>query len=89
MSYLSEEEIEKLKLTHPKKRILRYFFLLTGLFIIVLGCLLAFIGFDFEITLEGFNLSLLIDILIVIFGGIVTSKFYIAPYYLWENSFNC
>ncbi len=86
MSYLSEEEIENLKLKHPKKRILRYIFLLTGLFIIFLGCLFAFIGFDFEITLNGFNLSLLVDVLIIIFGGIITSKFYIAPYFLRENS---
>ena len=86
MSYLSEEEIENLKLTHPKKRISRYIFLFTGLFIIFLGCLLTFIGFDFEITLNGFNLSLLINVLIIIFGGIITSKFYITPYYLRENS---
>ena len=86
MSYLSDEEIENLKLTHPKKRILRLIFLLTGLFIIFLGCILAFIGFDFEITLSGFNLSFLIDILIIIFGGIITSKFFITPYYLRENS---
>ncbi|MBY8986866.1 MAG: hypothetical protein KGD61_00305 [Candidatus Lokiarchaeota archaeon] len=83
---MSDEEIENLKLTHPKKRILRLIFLLTGLFIIFLGCILAFIGFDFEITLSGFNLSFLIDILIIIFGGIITSKFFITPYYLRENS---
>jgi len=86
MSYLSEEEIENLKLTHPKKRILRFIFLFAGLFIIFLGCLFTFIGFDFKITLNGFNLSLLIDVLIIIFGGIITSKFYITPYYLRENS---
>ena len=86
MSDLSEEEIENLKQIHPKKRILRYIFLLTGLLIIFLGCLLVFIGFDFEITLNGFNLSLLIDVLIVIFGGIITLKFYITPFFLRENS---
>ena len=86
MSYLSEEEIENLKLTHPKKRLLRYVFLFTGLFLILLGCLFTFIGFDFEITLNGFNLSLLINVLIIIFGGIVTSKFFITPYYIRENS---
>lgn len=86
MNRLSEEEIENLKLIHPKKRILRYIFLVTGLFIIFLGCLLIFIGFDFETTLNGFNLSLLIDVFIIIFGGIITSKFYITPYYLRENS---
>ncbi len=86
MSYLSEEEIENLKLTHPKKRLLRYLFLFTGLFLILLGCLFTFIGFDFEITLNGFNLSLLINVFIIIFGGIVTSKFFITPYYIRENS---
>jgi hypothetical protein len=86
MALLSEREIENLKLTHPKKRILRYIFLSTGLLIIFLGCLFAFIGFDFEITLNGFNLSLIIDVIIIIFGGIITSKFFIAPYYLRENS---
>ena len=86
MSHLSEEEIDNLKLTHPKKRFLRYIFLSTGLFIILLGCLFTFIGFDFEITLNGFNLSLLINVLLIIFGGIVTSKFFITPYYIRENS---
>ena len=79
MSYLNNEEIEKLKLTHPKKRILRFIFLFTGLFIMFLGFLFFFTGFDFEITLEGFNLSLFVDILIIIFGGIITSKFSLRP----------
>ncbi|MFX1289173.1 MAG: hypothetical protein ACFFFY_11520 [Promethearchaeota archaeon] len=86
MDNLSEEDIEKLKIIHPKKRLLRYIFLLTGLFIILLGCLLAFISFDFEITLNSFNLSLIIDVMIIIFGGIILSKFYITPYYIRENS---
>ena len=86
MSYLSEEEIENLKLTHPKKRILRFIFLFTGLLIILLGCIFTFIGFDFEVTLNGFNLSLIIDIVIIIFGGIITSKYFITPYYIRENS---
>jgi len=86
MSSLNNEEIEKLKLIHPKKRILRFIFLLTGLFIMFLGFLFLFMGFDFEITFEGFNLSLFVDILIIIFGGIITSKFFITPYYIRENS---
>ncbi len=86
MSYLSEEEIENLKLTHPKKRILRFIFLFTGLLIILLGCIFTFIGFDFEVTLNGFNLSLIINIVIIIFGGIITSKYFITPYYIRENS---
>jgi len=86
MTYLTNEEIENLKSTHPQKRILRYIFLLTGLFIILLGCIFTFIGFDFEITLNGFNLSLIVSILIIIFGGIIASKYYITPYYIRENS---
>jgi len=86
MTYLTNEEIEDLKVIHPKKRILRYIFLCTGLFIILLGSLLTFLGFDFGISLNGTNLSLIVNILIIIFGGIITSKYYITPYYIRENS---
>ncbi len=86
MTYLTNEEIEKLKLIHPKKRYLRYLFLAIGILIIFLGCLFTFIGYDFGITLNGFNLSLIVNILIIIFGGIITSKYYITPYYIRENS---
>ncbi|GAG71404.1 unnamed protein product [marine sediment metagenome] len=86
MTYLTEEEIDKLKLIHPKKRYLRYLFLVIGILIIFLGCLFTFLGFDYFITLNGFNLSLIVNILIIIFGGIITSKFYITPYYIRENS---
>ena len=86
MTYLTDEEIENLKLIHPKKRILRYIFLFTGLFIILLGSIFTFIGFDFGITLNGTNLSLIVNILIIIFGGVITSKYYITPYYIRENS---
>ena len=86
MKYLTNEEIENLKSIHPKKRILRYIFLFTGLFIILLGCIFTFMRFDFGITLNGSNLSLIVNILIIIFGGIITSKYYITPYYIRENS---
>ncbi|MHA1485640.1 MAG: hypothetical protein ACTSSC_00535 [Promethearchaeota archaeon] len=86
MTYLTNEEIEDLKVIHPKKRILRYIFLCTGLFIILLGSLLTFLGFDFGISPNGANLSLIVNILIIIFGGIITSKYYITPYYIRENS---
>jgi len=86
MTNLTNEEIEKLKLIHPKKRYLRYLFLAIGLLIILLGCLFTFLGFDFGITLNGSNLSLIVNILIIIFGGIITSKYYITPYYIRENS---
>jgi hypothetical protein len=86
MTYLTNEEIEDLKVIHPNKRILRYIFLCTGLFIILLGSLLTFLGFDFGISLNGTNLSLIVNILIIIFGGIITSKYYITPYYIRENS---
>jgi len=86
MTYLTEDEIENLKLIHPKKRYLRYLFLAIGILIILLGCLFTFLGFDFGLTLNGSNLSLIINILIIIFGGIITSKYYITPYYIRENS---
>jgi len=86
MTNLTDEEIENLKLIHPKKRYLRYFFLAIGILIIFLGCLFTFLGFDYGITLNGFNLSLIVSILIIIFGGIITSKYYITPYYVRENS---
>ena len=86
MTYLTDEEIENLKLVHPKKRYLRYFFLAIGILIIFVGCLFTFLGFDFGITLNGSNLSLIVNILIIIFGGIITSKYYITPYYIRENS---
>ncbi len=86
MTYLTNEEIENLKVIHPKKRILRYIFLFTGLFIILLGCIFTFMRFDFGVTLNKTNLSLIVNILIIIFGGIITSKYYITPYYIRENS---
>jgi len=86
MTNLTIDEIDKLKLIHPKKRYLRYLFLVTGLLIIFVGCLFTFFGYDFGITLNGSNLSLIVNILIIIFGGIITSKYYITPYYIRENS---
>ncbi len=86
MTYLTDEEIENLKVIHPKKRYLRYFFLTIGILIIILGCLFTFLSFDFGITLNGSNLSLIVNILIIIFGGVITSKYYITPYYIRENS---
>ena len=86
MTNLTNEEIENLKVIHPKKRYLRYLFLAIGLLIILLGCLFTFLSFDFGITLNGSNLSLIVNILIIIFGGIITSKYYITPYYIRENS---
>jgi len=86
MTNLTNEEIEKLKLIHPKKRYLRFLFLGIGLLIIFFGCLFTLIGYDFGLSLDGFNLSLIVNILIIIFGGIITSKFYITPYYIRENS---
>ena len=86
MTTLTEEQIEKLRLTHPKKRYLRYFFLVLGILIIFLGCVFTFVSYDFGITIDGFNLSLIVNILIIIFGGIIVSKYYITPFYIRENS---
>jgi len=86
MSILSEEDIEKLKETHPFKRILRILFLIIGIFIIFVGFMFFLIGFDFGILIEDINISFIIDFIIIILGMIITSKFFIAPYYLRENS---
>ncbi|MFW9900578.1 MAG: hypothetical protein ACFFDY_04750 [Candidatus Thorarchaeota archaeon] len=86
MSFLTEEEIERLKKTHPIKKIFRFAFLIIGIFIIFIGILLVLIGIDFGITIDDVNISFIIDVLIIIFGIIITSKFFIAPYYLRENS---
>ncbi|MHA1343032.1 MAG: hypothetical protein ACTSQG_03545 [Promethearchaeota archaeon] len=86
MSALSIEEINKLKQMHPKKRILRYIFLFIGNLLIILGTLFLLFGVDFGVSTNDVNLSFAIDILIIIFGMIIASKFFIAPYYLRENS---
>ena len=86
MSVLSESEIDSLKKIHPKKKILRYIFLSIGLLIVILGFSLLIMGYDFKLTLNGMNLSLFISIFIMLFGGIIASKYFIAPYSLRENS---
>ena len=62
MSILTEEEIEKLKGTHPKKRILRILFLLFGTVLILAGIVCLFLGVDFGIEISGLNASFLVDI---------------------------
>lgn len=86
MAILNEAEIEILKKTHPKKKVLRMLFLISGTIISILGLLLFTFGTDFGFSVEGVNLSILIDILIIIIGLILASKYFIAPYYLRENS---
>ncbi|MFX0012110.1 MAG: hypothetical protein ACFE9R_17485, partial [Candidatus Hermodarchaeota archaeon] len=86
MSVLSDTEIDSLKKIHPKKKILRYVFLFIGLLIVIIGFTFLIMGYDFKVTLNGMNLSLFISIFIMIFGGILASKYFIAPYYLRENS---
>ncbi|MFX1573463.1 MAG: hypothetical protein ACFFB0_11990 [Promethearchaeota archaeon] len=86
MSVLTDEEIEKLKLTHPIKKIFRIFFLIIGSILTFVGILLFLYQFDFGIIIEDINISFLIDISIVVLGMIIASKFFIAPYYLHENS---
>jgi hypothetical protein len=86
MSLLTEDEIERLKKTHPIKKIIRLIFLIIGIFIVFIGFLFIFIGFDFGILIDDINISFVIDVIIIILGIIITSKFFIAPYYLRENS---
>jgi hypothetical protein len=86
MAILNEVEIERLKQTHPKKKVLRMLFLISGTVISILGLLIFIFSIDFGFTVDGVNLSILIDILIIIIGLILASKYFIAPYYLRENS---
>ncbi|MFX1568439.1 MAG: hypothetical protein ACFFCV_08730 [Promethearchaeota archaeon] len=86
MSFLNEEEIERLKKTHPIKKLFRSAFLIVGIFIIFFGIILILIGIDFGITIDNINISFIIDVLIILVGMIIASKFFIAPYYLRENS---
>ncbi len=86
MAYLSEEEIEDLKKIHPQKRILRFIFLVCGSFTILLGLMLLFTGFNFGTKIEDINISFIIDLLFIVLGMIIVSKYFIAPYYLRENS---
>jgi len=86
MSFLTEEEIERLKEIHPIKKLFRFLFLIVGIFIIFVGFFLILIGLDLGITIDGINISFIIDVLIIILGMTITSKFFIAPYYLRENS---
>ena len=86
MSLLSDQEIESLKELHPKKKILRIIFLSVGLVFIFIGFLFIILGFDLNITILDMNFSLVIDIIIILIGMIITSKYFIASYYLRENS---
>ena len=87
MSVLSEEEIEGLRIPLPKRRKMRFIFLIIGTVIILIGALLLLFGIDFEVMISGYNFSLIFDILIMIIGAIVASKYFIAPYDLKENSY--
>jgi len=86
MSLLNDHEIESLKEDHPKKKILRIFFLVLGVVFVLIGFLLLIFGFDFNIIILDLNFSLVINIIIILIGMIITSKYFITSYYLRENS---
>ncbi len=86
MSILTDEEIEKLKETHPTKLILRIVFLLFGILLILAGIVCLFLGVDFGIEISDINASFMVDILAIILGMIFASKFFMARYYIRENS---
>ena len=86
MSILSEAEIEELKQIHPKKKVIRMLFLFSGAVISILGLLLFLFGIDLGITVDSINLSIFVDVLIILCGLILASKYFMAPYYLRENS---
>ena len=83
---LTEEEIEDLKKEHPQKKILRLIFLIVGGVLIAAGMILLLLGVDLGVTVGDINISFVIDILIIVLGMILASKYWIAPYYLRENS---
>lgn len=85
-NFLTEAEIEDLKKIHPEKKKLRYIFLFSGMSLIILGILFLLIQVDFGVKLDDINLSFMVDILIIVAGMILASKYFIAPYYLRENS---
>lgn len=86
MSLLSNQEIESLKEDHPKKKILRIFFLVLGVVFGLIGFLFLIFGFDFNIIILDMNFSLVIDIIIILIGMIIASKYFITSYYIRENS---
>ena len=86
MSILTEEEIESLKKDNPKKKIVRLFFLISGVAIFILGILFLLLGVDFNFTLLDLNFSFVVDLLLIIIGMVLISKYYIASYYIRENS---
>jgi hypothetical protein len=51
-----------------------------------IGFLLIFFSFDFDVVILDINFSLFIDIIIIITGMIFISKYFIASYYIRENS---
>ncbi|MFO8020726.1 MAG: hypothetical protein R6U96_19035 [Promethearchaeia archaeon] len=85
-SILTEEEINDLKKEHPQKKILRWIFLIVGGFLIAVGLFLLLFGVDLGVSIDDMNISFVIDILIIVLGMILASKYWIAPYYLRENS---
>lgn len=86
MSNLTNDQIEKLKEIHPKKLLFRKIFLITGITLVVVGLILLIFGVDFGLKMDELNISFIIDLLLIVSGMIIASKYFIAPYYLRENS---
>ena len=68
------------------QRILRILFLLFGTLLILAGIVCLFLGVDFGLEISGINASFLVDILAIILGMIFASKYFMARYYIRENS---
>ncbi|MFX1328622.1 MAG: hypothetical protein ACFE91_10875 [Promethearchaeota archaeon] len=81
-----DEENKKLKKKHPIKYIFRFLFLIIGISIFFIGFFLFLTGFDFGILINDINISFIINVIIIIIGIIITSRFFIPPYYLRQNS---
>ncbi|MFX1378601.1 MAG: hypothetical protein ACFFA4_05870 [Promethearchaeota archaeon] len=86
MSVLSEDELEKLKISSLKRWLFRLIYLIFGSSLILLGILFTTSQIDFGIRINGINLSLMIYILIIVIGMVITWKFIFPPYYLRRES---
>ncbi len=82
--------VEDLLSPDPRKKILRYLFLVTGLLFVVASVVLLFTGIDLGVTLTmgttTINISPILYFISLFLGLWVTAKFFIAPYKLRENS---
>jgi hypothetical protein len=86
MSIINLEALEKLTSSTLKKWLFRLIYLILGSTLILFGILFITFQTDFGLRINGINLSLMIYIIIILFGLIIFWKFLFTPYYLRRNS---